>query len=451
LEQRLKSSHPKLPVINASISGETTSGGLSQLNLLTDSIKNFFPAVRVRRIIPRDSNSLWLATNKGLCYFDVKHERYFYKVPNQNVLNVVDLGDDKILFTTYEKCWVLDIKRNRYYPILNNLSIADGIWTIIRQGNRLWLGVENFGLWMIDGKTFQVIRKYDFRKQFPALGNFPIRDIYETRNGKIWISIHVGLLCFDPVTEKLEFLPSDVEYQRLNSLKGSPLNDIFEDASGLLWVGSNNSGINKINLRLEKFRTINQDNGLNYNFILSFAESGNKLLIGTDGKGINVWNRNTNQFSAIEVKEKQQNLVFSMSEVQPGLFWCATFQGLLQFDSRLQKYTSPAPEHRILFDSLQRIPVRKIYRDSHQRIWMGTEQGMFTYDFNTHQLTNWLKKNEQGNLVSSFKEDKNGTIWIGKRDGLQAYSYQKNNFNSVPLSIPNAKIAFEDISDVNIT
>ncbi len=71
-------------------------------------IKNFSPTVRVRRIIPRDSNSLWLATNKGLCYFDLKHERCFYKVPNQNVLNVVNLGDDKILFTTYEKCWVLE-------------------------------------------------------------------------------------------------------------------------------------------------------------------------------------------------------------------------------------------------------------------------------------------------------------------------------------------------------
>lgn len=428
----------------------STSGGLSRLNLLTDSIKNYFPAVRVRHITPRDSGSLWLATNKGLCYFDLKHERCFYKVPNQNVLKVVDLGDDKVLFTTYEKCFVLDVKRNRYYSVLTNLTSDNSFWNIIRQGNRLWLGMENFGLWLIDCKTFQVIRKYDFRKQFPAFGNFPIRDIYKTRNGKIWISIHVGLLCFDPVTEKLEFLPSDVEYQRLNSLKGSPLNDIFEDASGLLWVGSNNSGINKINLRLDKFRTINQDNGLNYNFILSFAESGNNLLIGTDGKGINVWNRSTNQFSAVEVKEKQQNRVFSMSEVQPGLFWCATFQGLLQFDSHLQKFTLPAPQHQMLFDSLQQLPVRKIYKDSRQRVWIGTEQGMFTYDFNTYQLTNWAKESEQGDLVSSFKEDKNGTIWIGKRDGLQLYSYQKNSFSSVSLSIPNTKIAFYDISDVNI-
>lgn len=428
----------------------STSGGLSRLNLLTDSIKNFSPTVRVRRIIPRDSNSLWLATNKGLCYFDLKHERCFYKVPNQNVLNVVNLGDDKILFTTYEKCWVLDIKRNHYYPILTNLSVGDGLWTIVRQGDRLWLGMENFGLWMVDRKTFQVIRKYDFRKKFPALGNFPIRSIYESRNGKIWISIHVGLLCFDPVTEKLEFLPSDVEYQRLNSLKGSPLNTIFEDASGLLWVGSNNSGLNKINLRLDKFRIINQDNGLNYNFILSFAEAGNNLLIGTDGKGINVWNRSTNQFRAVEVKEKQQNRVFSMSEVQPGLFWCATFQGLLQFDSRLQKFTLPAPQHQMLFDSLQQLPIRKIYKDSRQRVWIGTEQGMFTYDFNTYQFINWAKESEQGDLVSSFKEDKSGTVWIGKRDGLRAYSFKKNSFSSLPLLIPNTKIAFNDISDVNI-
>jgi hypothetical protein len=76
---------------------------------------------------------------------------------------------------------------------------------------------------------------------------------------------------------------------------------------------------------------------------------------------------------------------------------------------------------------------------------------MFTYDFNTHQLINWLKENDQGNLVSSFKEGKNGMIWIGKRDGLLVYSYPKNSFTSLPLLIPDTKSAFDDISDVNIS
>ncbi|MFN8348904.1 MAG: two-component regulator propeller domain-containing protein [Spirosomataceae bacterium] len=427
----------------------STSGGLCRLNLLTDSVKTVLPNVRVRHILRRDNHSLWLATNKGLWYYDTQKGRAFIKVPNQNVLKVVDLGDNKLLFTTYEKCRVLDTKRNRYYAILTQLSSEDGLWNVIRRGNSLWIGIDNFGLYQADSKTLRVTRKYDLKKQLPALGNFPIRSIYETRSGKIWLSTHVGLLCFDPVTEKAELLPSDVEYRRLNSLKGSPLNQIFEDASGLLWVGSNNSGVNKINLRLDKFHTINQDNGLNYNFILSFAESGNKLLIGTDGKGLNVWNRETNQFSVAEVQEKQQNRIFSMTEVQPGLFWCATFQGLLQFDSRLQQFTAPALQHRFLFDSLQRLPIRKIYADSRQRIWVSSEQGMFSYDLNTHQFIHWSKEIEQGDMVSVFQEDKNGNVWIGKRGGLQQYSYQTNRFRSVRLLIPKTTAAFEDISDIN--
>lgn len=428
-----------------------TPNGLSRLNVLTDSIKNFLPNVRVRRISSRDNRSLWLATNKGLYYFDKHHERYFCKVPDKNVLNVVDAGDGKVLFTTYEKCWVLDTRQNRCYPVLPEMALDENIRPIVKQGKYLWFGVNHVGVWQVEAQTFRVVRKYEFRKQLPSMGDYPVRDILIDRNKKMWLSIHSGLLCFDLATQKLEFLPSDLAYQRLNSLKGTPLIDLFEDTSGLLWVGSNNSGINKVNLRLDKFRTINQDNGLNYNFVLSFAEFGSELLIGTDGRGVNVWNRFSNDFSVIQTKEGPQNQLFSICEVQPGLFWCATAHGLTQLDMGLRKFTEPALSNKVLFDSLSMTSVRTLYRDSHQRLWIGSGKGLMSYDLITHKFIFWRKESEDGDMVSSFKEDKQGNVWIGRGIGLQVYSYPQNKIRQIPLLIPNTKMEFGDISNVNIS
>ncbi len=427
-----------------------TPNGLSRLNTLTDTLRSFLPNTRIRKITPRDSLRLWLATNKGLYYFDPLRERYFCKVPHRNVLNVVNAGEGNVIFTTPESCWVLDTKRNRYFSILPELPPDEGIRPLIKQGNYIWIGVENFGLWKLDRKTFRVVKKYDFREKAPAIGNFPVRDAFVDRSGKIWMSLQLGLFCFNSLTEETDFLPSDLAYQRLNSLKGSPLNDIYEDASGILWVGSNNSGVNKINLRLGKFRTINQDNGLNYNFILSFAEMGNELLIGTDGKGINVWNRTTNQFRVVQSEsDDQHNRILSMAEVRPGIFWCATFHGLVQFDARQKKITQPSPKEKLFFDLLSQTQVRKIYKDSRQKVWVGAIAGVFTYDLNTDQIKNRSTQLLTGDLVSSFKEDTKGNVWLGRGVGLQMYSPATNQITSVPLLIPHTKINFDDLSDVN--
>ncbi|WP_428655871.1 two-component regulator propeller domain-containing protein [Runella sp.] len=426
-----------------------TPNGLSRLNVFTDSLRSFLPTTRIRKITPRDSNSYWLASNKGLYYFNHKSEHYFCKAPNLNVLNAVQLDDGKVLFTTTETCWLLDTKRNRYYPVLTDLPPDEGIRPIIRQGNHLWMAVENFGVWKIDVKTLRVIEKYDFRKKMPSLEIFPVRSGFLDRNGKLWLAIHLGIFCFDTANGAFEFLPSDLAYRRLNSLKGSPLNEIFEDASGILWVGSNNSGLNKVNLRLGKFQTINQDNGLNSNFILSFAERGNDLIVGTDGNGINVWNRTTNRFQVIKDTDAQRNQILSMTEVRPGLFWCATFRGLVQFDALQNKLTTPAPQDIALFKLLEQIQVRKIYKDSRQKVWLGTTLGLVTYDLITHTLENQSEESRTRDLVSSFKEDVKGNVWFGRGTGLQRYSPATGTITAISLQIPKTKIEFDDISDVN--
>jgi len=428
-----------------------TRNGIALLNVLTDSIQTFLPNLRIRKLLKGPKGYLWVGTHKGLFLFDVHQKRGYCKIPDVNLLNAVRLDGDRVMYSTSDDYWVLDARNNHFHRVSLGLPPDEDIRPMVYFKGQIWVGVENEGVWVYDSHTFKLVKKYAIRSQFPLLEKFPIRAIQVGKNGKCWLSLQSGLMCLDVPSKKMEFLPSDLTYQRLNSLKGSPLNDIFEDHSGLLWVGSNNSGLNKVNLRLGKFRTINQDNGLNYNFVLSFAEYHNKLLIGTDGEGINVWDRATGKFRVVAPTVTGQRQIFAMAEVEPSLFWCATGNGLFQFDAQKLQITRPDDASKVLFDSLQNTTVRTIYRDHRQRIWLGTSKGMISFDYPTKRYRFWESGNSFGDLINSFREDAQGNVWIGRGTGLQRYSPKNETIEAILLKIPSTDVDVTDVSNVNVS
>lgn len=428
-----------------------TRNGIAQLNILTDSIRTFLPNVRIRKILPGAKGNLWVCSNKGLYFLDTKSKRTYCKIPHLNILNAAQLDTNRLLISTSENYWLLDVKKNKYKVVSFGLASDKDIRPMQVYNNLIWIGVENEGVWVFDSHSLKLVKKYSLRALFPELLTFPIRSMTIGKNGRCWLSLQSGLVCLDTKTEKMDFLPSDLTYQRLNSLKGAPLNDIFEDNSGLVWVGSNNSGLNKINLRLGKFRTINQDNGLNYNFVLSFAEAGDNLLVGTDGEGINVWNKKTGKVRVCKPETAGQNQLYALTEVESGLFWGATGNGLVQFDASKGKFTAPSLACKVAFDTLQSTAIRTIYMDSRKRVWMGTARGLFTFDYPTKTFRFWANGSGYDDLINSFKEDSKGIIWIGRGVGLQKYSPINETIESVPLVIPSTNIEVGDVSSVNLS
>ena len=80
---------------------------------------------------------------------------------------------------------------------------------------------------------------------------------------------------------------------------------IYEDRSGILWVGNDFGGINKFDQGKIKFahykKELNNSNSLNDNVIYSIAETFERsrhiLWLGTDVGGLNKYDRDKNKFT----------------------------------------------------------------------------------------------------------------------------------------------------------
>ena len=117
-----------------------------------------------------------------------------------------------------------------------------------------------------------------------ALLNDQVSAIFEDRDERLWIGTHGGLNCLDLQTGSITGYQNDP----LNpmSLSGNWIRSIYQDRSGIIWIGTVKAGINKLNPDQKKFshyRSIpGRKDSLGSNLVYSFLEAPSGILwIGT--------------------------------------------------------------------------------------------------------------------------------------------------------------------------
>ncbi|MGQ1783676.1 MULTISPECIES: hybrid sensor histidine kinase/response regulator [unclassified Saccharicrinis] len=241
------------------------------------------------------------------------------------------------------------------------------------------------------------------------------------------------------------------EFNNIKSLSTNNVYALYEDRSGLLWVGTNGGGLNKLDLNEKKFdhyyQTSNQGS-LSHNKIRALHEDkkGN-LWIGTEGGGISFIHKGKvggyeTGFEHINVSENvaQQNNVYCFANV-PGDDHKVIIGTGYPVKLALGK---PLPNGKISLQYLPEIvhnPVFKIFIDEDDNIWLATYQGgvyRMGYDTQTQTLDvyNHLTMNGNpktslsSNVIRNIIEDENGDILIGTDNGLNIIrSSEKNRKN----------------------
>lgn len=423
----------------------TTGSGMSEMNLDDESFHNYMTGLRVRTIYPDGKDTFWLATNQGIYSFNIQTKAH-KKLISGNVFDLV-LNDklNKIFYSTTEGFFEYDLasgkQTKRTYKNFNeNISFG-----LLKSGNITWVNVDNLGIIGLD-ENWNETKIVDFKKVFPDLKEFSVNGLNDDKQGNIWVSTLTGLFKYNPVDNTLLLLPSDDN--KPNQVHGSPLYTSFQDRTGVVWSGSNNSGISKINLNNIKFKTINMDTGLSNKFILTFFEAENYLLIGTDGGGLNVWNRNTNTFEHILSTNIQQNRIFSIIEIKPGIYWLATSDNIVEFNLEKKRIYPLASEHAALTKRLANQFTKKMIHTADGNIWLGTQNGVVKYDPVTHQIETFNPTENEVELVNTLYEDRKGNVWIGGRVNLLKYDYQTKKVNIIQTQCINRNIVLDDIGSI---
>ena len=106
--------------------------------------------------------------------------------------------------------------------------------------------------------------------------------------------------------------------------------------------------------------------------------------------------------------------VFNLVQFNDSILWAGTRKGsIFQINTHTLKVTSlPILPHTNLY-------ITYIYPDSHQRIWIGTDNnGLYVSDRNGNIIAFYSKEQLGSNAIKGIIEDEMSNVWVGTGNGL---------------------------------
>ncbi|MBN2532663.1 MAG: SpoIIE family protein phosphatase [Spirochaetales bacterium] len=411
--------------------------------------------------ICEDTGSLWIGTSQGgLCVFH--YDTGKFSCYNHNPANTDSVASNTITSLCKDKADMLWIGTDVGADMLNretgefthfthnpqdSYSLSNNYVNCIitDRSGRVWIATNN-GLNEFDYNQNQFRRyfkeKESGEKEWPAVSL-----IYEGPvSGKLWSVIENELYEFDREKKKFIFI-SRADSEDPGSISISSIYTIFEDASGILWIGGFAGYLNTAKLVKKNFINYMNDPDNPYSItggeVHSIDSDASGLIwIATVGGGINGLDRKTGKVM-YRYKHDPANPSGLMDDRAYSVFidssrtlWAGTFGGI----NRLNKNTNTFVHYTEGVSNVKNRNYRLvfcIYEDHEGDIWAGGLGGLSRYDRQKDQFIPYRNdpdnpKSMHDNNVFSIIQDRSGTFWIGSVGGMMPgftrFDKQKEEF-----------------------
>jgi ligand-binding sensor domain-containing protein/two-component sensor histidine kinase len=376
----------------------------------------------IREIYEDNNNLLWISSwGKGLNLFDPQNNEFRHFVHDPADPN--SLGNNQITSITGDK------------------------------GDFLWIGTWGKGLYRFNKRSGQFIKIGNDNQLDPFITN-----LYRDRQNRLWIGTNnKGLYHYNTRNQTFSLYTHDIN--NTTSISGNFISSIFQDNSGILWVGA--MGLNKLYQKFNQFQYINQfsfkTNNLNHTIVNCFYNDKDRIWTGTMGGGINIFSGKSG-FEVIKSSENKNSLsndnVTSITRGNNGHFWIGTYRG------GLNRYI-PQEKSFVRYHNNSKYPVMGgigsisgICFDSRKRLWVGTvDQGLYSYQTETDRFKrvslpflDTLKINDD--YINTIYEDSRGIIWVGHGGGGLSAVYPDERFRVRFLYTPQNKIINDIVNAV---
>ncbi len=397
---------------------------------------------------------LWIGTfNSGVNLFVPEKKKYirfnhsrhsFNSLSNDNINAIVkdnqgdiwigtDYGLNRVVNTSTEDSSFIIKRGVKDSSGRNRLADVKVFSLFFDTEGFLWIGT-NEGLFKVSkesgAKYFSINQFKHETDNKSSISNNTIRTIYEDTEGEIWIGTDFGLNKISS-TEKNSISPKFHKYFQsdvnVNSISSNEIYAISEDASGMIWIGTNGGGINIYDKKKAKFVSYQYDpldsRSLSSNEIRSlYLDRSGIMWIGSYGGGINKVSRKAGQFYHYKYRTNDENslshpIVWSFYQDDNGVLWIGTHNGLNRLDRKTNTY-----KHFLHIpgkNSLSNNIVRVITPIDNGKLLIGTNGGgIDEFDPKTGLFKNWSHDSANPNSlmhneIRSIYQDKDGIIWIG--------------------------------------
>jgi signal transduction histidine kinase/ligand-binding sensor domain-containing protein len=420
-----------------------TDGGLNRLDRSSETFVRYqhdpddpysLANDQVLAVLEDGAGRLWIGTADGLDQFDRSQNRFVHYRHDQNDVKslssntvqalyedrsgVVWIGTEAGISRFDETASQFALYQNRPnspYPLSDDLVLA----VCEDRNGDLWVGTAAGGLNRLnrDAGTATV---YRHDPADPAsLSSDGVTALYEDHARELWVGTdNRWLERFDPQTQTF------VHVWYLSA--GEP-RIITEDRAGDLWIGTPN-GLYRLNraTNTATYYRATAEPALSSNRVTTIYQlQDGRLLVGTDGGGVNIWDPANERFDQYRRDPANPNSlahdsVYSFYEEPDGrTVWIGTWRGL----DRLER-TSGIVTHYTENDGLPGSAVYGIVADSAGILWLPTNQGLARFDprAETFRIYDAHDGLPAGRFVrTAVFQGQGGEILLGSSDGLVAF------------------------------
>jgi ligand-binding sensor domain-containing protein len=446
----------------------------------------------VQDVIEDDHGYLWIATNTGVNKFDPSTERvtrYFHDANNPNSIggayvtsiardNLGNLwfgtegsGLDKFDPTTQIFTHYRNDSDGQFVGRITQV-IANGhgeIWFVGERGlfrldtptgrivrppaTRIDLSAENLyedeadNLWMLTNSPIVGLVKYDSHAErvteYPVSsraagvlasttngGSVNSKLVADGQNG-LWVPSSDGLYYFDRRTERFKYRFQHDE-SNPDSLDSNAILSVYQDRGGVLWVGTENAGVNILNFRQEQFgyygHRPGDRNSLSPGRVKAIYEDPSGVLwVGLFPRALDRVDRKTGQITHYVSQPRHEHTLAEGTNVDSiykdaaGYLWVGGGGGGVdRFDERTGRFKhyhhNPNDPNSLISNN-----VFTIYGDQNRHIWVGQQYGLSRFDPATDGFINYrpVPSNPANllNWVWVIYQDRSGTLWLGTFGG----------------------------------
>ncbi len=381
------------------------------------------------KLVYTNNQSTILGTESGKIYkynYNTDQLELITTIPDisQNSLEILDLVEtkDKKLFISTDKGKIF-----QYSPLKNELKSLRGPYSDypgllqleLDHSNKLWIGSEVFGLFAYDITQKQFVQDNLFKDPLYNIKSELFIKLFCDSKGYLWAGTDGGgLYRVDTNNGKIQLFVHNVTNNF--SLSSNTVIDVYEDSNRNIWVLTNYAGIHvlpEINNTLQYYEGTENNTPTK---VLSIYKSKKGILwIGTDGSGI----------TRIDTQANKRKQFLSGNDLKKGFYiqsitedeqlnlWLGTYKnGLWHYDSKTKIFK------RIYIKNLtgqNNQDVRTVFTDSKNRIWVGSSLSLNIYSGNKKLLASFKNNTHglRGEICESIVEDQQGTIWIGYYKG----------------------------------
>lgn len=392
---------------------------------------NSLPGNEINALYKDNYGRIWIGTDHGLAIFD-SNRQLFYRITAPNVNLNHPVWD--IIQTTDNKIWVamdfggiaiIDLAYSSFKNIgnlpityigVNNGGLSYSRIRRLFQDNQknIWIGTYGGGINFVRN-TLPLFEKYEYPSSDSKLPYSMLHGkaacVTTNKIGDVWVGTDEGHICL---------FKNKIPIVRYNLGGGAPIQCIYNDSEGTLWVGLYYGGIAYLKSGSNQFVRL-----LEPIDVRNITQNSDRDLTVSTSSGIYIINTTTGH--TINHVLLGNSLIRAILQDKHGNYWVGTYgDGLYVLNSKLKPI-----RHYDMASGFPSNTINALHTDIKNQLWVATGDGIVCFDNPLKNSFRIFGRQEglPGAFVCSIEHDTVGNIWFSTNRGISCFISSRKTFS----------------------